>query len=88
MDFYAANAYTVDPLPFHTLIPYPYPAGTNYPTDADHQNYLLNYNTRPVADPAAPPTASNTLGNLRPYPRTQFRMLYRGVPPPGAAAPT
>ena len=51
MDFYAAHGDTVDPLPFHTLIPYPYPNGTNYPTDADHQNYLLNYNTRPVAGP-------------------------------------
>ena len=27
MDFYAAHGDTVAPLPFHTLVPYPYPAG-------------------------------------------------------------
>ena len=31
MDFYAAHGDTVSPMPFHTLIPYPYPAGTAYP---------------------------------------------------------
>ncbi len=51
MDFYAAHGDTVDPLPFHTLIPYPYPNGTEYPADADHLKYLLDYNTRPVAGP-------------------------------------
>jgi tetratricopeptide (TPR) repeat protein len=52
MDFYAAHGDTVDPLPFHTLVPYPYPAGTNYPSDDQHLNYLLDFNTRPVAGPA------------------------------------
>ncbi|MGH9704113.1 MAG: FG-GAP-like repeat-containing protein, partial [Candidatus Acidiferrales bacterium] len=51
MDFYAAHGDTVDPLPFHTLVPYPYPAGMEYPTDAQHQNYLLDYNTRAVSGP-------------------------------------
>ncbi len=52
MDFYAAHGDTVSPLPFHTLVPYPYPAGIGYPTDDAHLKYLLEYNTRGVAGPA------------------------------------
>ncbi|MFZ0908752.1 MAG: FG-GAP-like repeat-containing protein [Candidatus Acidiferrales bacterium] len=54
MDFYAAYGDTVSPLPFHTLVPYPYPSGIGYPLDAEHLNYILNYNTRPVTGPAGP----------------------------------
>src|ERR1700676_930702 len=46
LDFYAANAFTVEPLPKHGLIAYPYPNGQEYPTDADHLGYQLEYNTR------------------------------------------
>jgi Flp pilus assembly protein TadD len=46
LDFYAANAFTVDPLPRHTLIPYPYPAGQEYPEDPAHLEYQLDFNTR------------------------------------------
>jgi tetratricopeptide (TPR) repeat protein len=46
LDFYAANAFTVEPLPKHGLIAYPYPDGQEYPTDADHLGYQLEYNTR------------------------------------------
>ena len=52
MDFYAAHGDTVDPLPFHTTTPYPYPNGVAYPEDKQHLDYLLNYNTRGVAGPA------------------------------------
>ncbi|MGB8590335.1 MAG: FG-GAP-like repeat-containing protein [Candidatus Acidiferrales bacterium] len=52
MDFYAAHGDTVDPLPFHTLVPYPYPNGTVYPMDAEHLRYILEYNTRGVNGPA------------------------------------
>jgi Flp pilus assembly protein TadD len=52
MDFYAAYGDTVAPLPFHTLTPFPYPAGIGYPTDADHLKYFLDYNTRAVSGPA------------------------------------
>ena len=45
MDFYAYRGDTVDPLPFRDMRTYPYP-GQNFPTDADHLNYLLEYNTR------------------------------------------
>ncbi len=50
LDFYAANAFTVEPLPRHGLIPYPYPEGMEYPTDADHLGYQFDYNTRQRSD--------------------------------------
>jgi Tfp pilus assembly protein PilF len=53
MDFYAEYGDTVAPLPFHTLIPYPYPKGVGYPLDDEHLKYLLEYNTRGVAGPAS-----------------------------------
>ncbi|HXN99256.1 MAG TPA: FG-GAP-like repeat-containing protein [Candidatus Acidoferrales bacterium] len=52
MDFYAAHGDTVSPLPFHTLVPYPYPKGVGYPEDERHLKYMLEYNTRGVAGPA------------------------------------
>ena len=45
MDFYAYRGDTVDPLPFHDMRTYPYP-GKSFPSDAEHLNYLLEYNTR------------------------------------------
>jgi hypothetical protein len=48
MDFYAAEGNTVDPLPFAKMGIYPYP-GKQYPLDAEHLNYLLQYNTRTVS---------------------------------------
>jgi tetratricopeptide (TPR) repeat protein len=45
MDFYAYRGDTVDPLPFRDMRTYPYP-GQSFPADADHLNYLLEYNTR------------------------------------------
>jgi Tfp pilus assembly protein PilF len=55
MDFYAAHGFTVEPLPHHTLTPYPYPVGKEYPADAEHLEYQLDYNTRPRSD-RLPPT--------------------------------
>lgn len=46
LDFYAAHAFTVEPLPRHSLVPYPYPEGKDYPADAEHLGYQLEYNTR------------------------------------------
>jgi len=46
MDFYAANAFTVEPLPKHGMKPYPYAPGEEFPEDAEHQKYQLEYNTR------------------------------------------
>jgi tetratricopeptide (TPR) repeat protein len=46
MDFYAAEADTVQPLPFRTMGTYPYPKGRSFPLDDAHVAYFLNYNTR------------------------------------------
>jgi len=45
MDFYAYRGDTVDPLPFGEMRGYPYP-GQSFPSDAEHVDYLLEYNTR------------------------------------------
>ncbi|MGC2467177.1 MAG: FG-GAP-like repeat-containing protein [Candidatus Acidiferrum sp.] len=57
LDFYAAYAFSVEPLPRHTMIPYPYPAGKEYPEDAQHLGYELEYNTRERSD-RLPPSLS------------------------------
>jgi len=36
----------VGALPFAAMSNYPYPASENYPTDAEHQDYLTEWNTR------------------------------------------
>ena len=41
----------VDPLPFHGMSGYPYPAYESYPQDAAHQNYRATYNTRELLEP-------------------------------------
>ncbi|MGH9579992.1 MAG: FG-GAP-like repeat-containing protein, partial [Terriglobales bacterium] len=46
MDFHAAQAFTVDPLPFHGMESYPYPSSKTYPQNLQSLEYLLNYNTR------------------------------------------
>jgi tetratricopeptide (TPR) repeat protein len=46
MDFYAAEANTVQPLPFRAMGTYPYPKGRPFPLDDAHVEYLLDYNTR------------------------------------------
>lgn len=46
MDFYAAEANTVQPLPFKTMGTYPYPKGRSFPLDDAHVSYFLDYNTR------------------------------------------
>jgi hypothetical protein len=53
---------TVDPLPFHAMSTFPYPPTEQYPTDAEHQQYLTDWNTRyeatvpqaPAPSPVAP----------------------------------
>jgi hypothetical protein len=47
-DANTAFSQSVDPLPFHGMSRYPYPANEHYPDDADHQRYLREYNTRPA----------------------------------------
>lgn len=50
LDFYAAHAFSVEPLPRHGPLPYPYPQGKEYPDDAQHLGYQLEYNTRQRSD--------------------------------------
>ena len=47
-DANTAFSQTVDPLPFHAMTSYPYPAGEHYPDDAEHRAYRKQYNTRPA----------------------------------------
>ncbi len=53
MDFYAADGFTVEPLPFKSMRGYPYPENA-YPLDREHMDYLLEYNTRHVSANEAP----------------------------------
>jgi len=40
---------TIEPLPFHGMSSYPYPANESYPYDAEHLQYISEYNTRQYA---------------------------------------
>jgi hypothetical protein len=53
-DLNTAFGTTVDPLPFHGVRSYPYEPGESYPTTAQHQRYLREYNTRIVKQSVAP----------------------------------
>jgi hypothetical protein len=46
MDFYESLSDTVEPLPFHSMPGYPYPAATRYPSLPEYVRYRLTYNTR------------------------------------------
>jgi len=39
---------SVEPLPFHAMSRYPYPANEHFPDDAEHGRYRQEYNTRPA----------------------------------------
>jgi hypothetical protein len=41
--------FTVDPLPFMAMTGFPYSSSENYPSDAAHQAYIQQYNTRIIA---------------------------------------
>ena len=45
-DANTAYSQTVEPLPFHSMSRYPYPASEHYPDDAAHRAYRARYNTR------------------------------------------
>jgi len=46
MDFYETDPLTVEALPFHAMLGYPYPPKAHYPNSDKFLDYLLNYNTR------------------------------------------
>ena len=45
-DFNTAHGGSAEPLPFHAMTSYPYPASERYPSDAEHVRYLERYETR------------------------------------------
>lgn len=47
-DANTAFAKTVEPLPFHGMSAYPYPATEQFPGDAAHREYREKYNVRPA----------------------------------------
>jgi tetratricopeptide (TPR) repeat protein len=47
-DYNTAFSQSVEPLPFHAMISYPYPAPQHYPDDAEHRAYKERYNSRPA----------------------------------------
>jgi tetratricopeptide (TPR) repeat protein len=47
-DYNTAFSQTVEPLPFHAMSSYPYPAAEHFPDDASHRAYRELYNTRPA----------------------------------------
>ena len=47
-DANTAFSQTVEPLPFHAMSRYPYPAAEHYPDDPAHRAYRKTYNTRPA----------------------------------------
>lgn len=58
-DLNTAFARSVEPLPFHGMSAYPYPAGEAYPSGPKGREYRNQYNTRPalrLLQPMGPPT--------------------------------
>jgi len=54
MDFYEASPFTVSAMPFHGMTTYPYPSSEQYPSDAAHIAYQLQWNNRfESGEPAA-----------------------------------
>src|SRR5262249_35076069 len=51
---------SVEPLPFHAMSRYPYPAGEHFPNDARHLRYRAEYNTRPALRLLRPLAAAKT----------------------------
>jgi len=47
-DYNTAFSQSVEPLPFHAMSAYPYPAPEQFPDDAAHREYREKYNTRPA----------------------------------------
>jgi len=45
-DLNTAFSETVEPLPFHAMSSYPFPAGEEYPDSGEHRQYREEFNTR------------------------------------------
>jgi tetratricopeptide (TPR) repeat protein len=47
-DANTAFSQTTEPLPFHAMSQFPYPANEHFPKDSEHDTYRERYNTRPA----------------------------------------
>ena len=59
-DANTAYSQSVEPLPFHAMSAYPYPASERFPDDAEHRRWRENYNTRPALRLLRPLTSAAT----------------------------
>ncbi|MBV8570376.1 MAG: VCBS repeat-containing protein, partial [Acidobacteriaceae bacterium] len=55
-----AFSQTVTPLPFHAMSAYPYKKDEQFPADAEHQQYIREYLTRPALELIRPLASTNT----------------------------
>lgn len=55
-----AFSQSVEPLPFHAMSRYPYPASEHFPDDEAHRRYRREYNTRPALHLVRPLTTGGT----------------------------
>jgi hypothetical protein len=63
-DANTAFSQTVEPLPFHSMSAYPYPAGEAYPETPAHREYRARYNTRPALRPVRPLRPGSTTNQV------------------------
>jgi hypothetical protein len=68
-DANTAFSQTVEPLPFHRMSAYPYPAGEHYPNTLLLRQYRDTYNTRPALRLLRPLTVSPTVTGRATWPR-------------------
>ena len=59
-DANTAFAESVEPLPFHAMSAYPYPAAERFPDDAAHRRWRALYNRRPALRLMRPLAAAAT----------------------------
>lgn len=64
-DANTAYSQSVEPLPFHAMTAYPYPASERFPDDTEHRRWREAYNTRPalqILRPLRPPPPVEAAG--------------------------
>ncbi len=67
-DLNTVAAQSIEPLPFHGMSTYPYPADERFPDDAEHRRWREEWNTRPAhrwIAPISPARADETLVSRR-----------------------
>ncbi|MGH9362046.1 MAG: hypothetical protein ACRD2T_09020 [Thermoanaerobaculia bacterium] len=64
-DANTAHSQSVEPLPFHGMSQYPYPAGERFPDGPEHRAYRERYNTRPALRLLRPLVGVTSVDTLR-----------------------